>query len=176
MCSLLQLAKGKVKVFPIIIDEFPRAADYPDTPHITTGKKIRRTLMQLLRQQGKKIKVDDIADVVPVLVAKLNELESGANTSSIVVPTGPTSMQQDEESEIYVNIQGITSPANSLRINLSATLKELREKIREELEFDFEYRFFKDLAMQLAVALPQESKVTVSEVIGANSTITVYKK
>jgi hypothetical protein len=33
-----------VKVYPIFVDAFPRVSDFPDKPHITTGKSIRKTL------------------------------------------------------------------------------------------------------------------------------------
>lgn len=34
-----------MKVFPVFIDTYiPRASDYPDKPHIKTGKSVRHTL------------------------------------------------------------------------------------------------------------------------------------
>jgi hypothetical protein len=40
----INIIQGKVKVFPLFIDGYPCLTDYPNLPHVTTGKNIRETL------------------------------------------------------------------------------------------------------------------------------------
>eukprot|EP00026_Physarum_polycephalum_P002935 Phypoly_transcript_02944.p1 GENE.Phypoly_transcript_02944~~Phypoly_transcript_02944.p1 ORF type:complete len:478 (+),score=65.58 Phypoly_transcript_02944:1111-2544(+) len=177
MLSLLTLKKGNIKVYPIFIDAFPRASDFPDKPHLTTGKNIRKTLDGIIRLQGRRVKADSIDEVIPSLLEKLDELETGANTSLTLVGENLVQVVQEKTIGVFIQVEGETPRNSSIDVSPSVTLQYLRTLIADQLDdFDFDFKFiYRSSGRVSTISIKQESMKTIQDIADQEFNITVQK-
>jgi len=181
MLSLLSLHQGKAKVFPLFVDKFPRALDYPDKPHITTNANIQNTLRGVMRLQGRVISKENLHQVIPELLEKLDELDSGANTHfTIAGGTVPTvSVPSEAEEEVFIQVEGEAQRRDFVETHLSASLLYLRSLINELKVFDFDFQFLKPSGTSgtrfALINKQQEGSKTVRDILDKEANVTLQK-
>jgi len=176
MLSLLTVRKGQVKVFPLFINEFPKIANYPDKPHVTTKNNIRKTLQGILQLQGRIIKANSLQDIIPVLLEKLDELDSGVNTSLSIGAGTSLVSPSERQLEVFIQVEGETLRRDIVEVHPTDALLFLRHKISAELDyFNFDFQFLKPGKQVAVISKKQEGNKTVQDIIDNNSHITVQR-